>query len=72
MITGIDGFADNTLAVFNRWGNEVYSASGYKNNWDGKSKTGQELPDATYFIIFKTGDGSVEIKKSIELRRQAK
>jgi len=40
------------LQVFNRWGNEVYKADNYQNNWDGKYK-GNPLSDGTYFYIIK-------------------
>jgi len=43
---------DINLQVFNRWGNEVYKAENYQNNWDGKSK-GNPLSDGTYFYIIK-------------------
>ncbi len=36
------------VAVFNRWGNKVYEATNYQNNWDGKYK-GQALPDGAYY-----------------------
>jgi gliding motility-associated-like protein len=42
----IDGilYVSNNLRVFNRWGQEVYAASNYKNQWDGG-----DLPDGTYY-----------------------
>ena len=41
---------DINLQVFNRWGNEVYKADNYQNNWDGKSK-GMPLADGVYYYI---------------------
>ena len=38
------------LQVFNRWGNDVYKADNYQNNWDGKNK-GNPLADGVYFYI---------------------
>ncbi len=40
------------LEVFNRWGNVIYEADNYQNNWDGKCK-GNPLADGTYFYIIK-------------------
>ena len=40
------------LQVFNRWGNEVYKADNYQNNWDGKYN-GKPLADGVYFYIIK-------------------
>jgi gliding motility-associated-like protein len=41
------------LNVVNRWGQEVYSSSNYKNDWDGRHNNGEELPEGTYFYILK-------------------
>ncbi|MBL0129068.1 MAG: choice-of-anchor L domain-containing protein [Flavobacteriales bacterium] len=42
----IDGilYVSNTVRIFNRWGQEVYSASNYRNQWNGG-----DLPDGTYY-----------------------
>ena len=37
MIKGLELYPDNEIAIFNRWGNQVYSASPYTNDWDGVS-----------------------------------
>lgn len=52
---------DNTLGqkisieIFNRWGNRVYRAVDYKNDWAGRCTegiyTGQDIPDGTYFYV---------------------
>ncbi len=48
-VEGIELYPDNTVAIFNRWGNEVFrSSGGYKNNWDGNG-----LSEGTYYYIFK-------------------
>jgi gliding motility-associated-like protein len=57
-IDGIGGFPNNELTIFNRWGNQVYYAKGYKNNWDG-TWDGGNLPDGTYFYILEDGEGQV-------------
>jgi gliding motility-associated-like protein len=46
----IDGIRslENTVRVFNRWGQIVFEASNYQNNWRG---TG--LPDGTYYYEVK-------------------
>ena len=40
------------LIVFNEWGSEVFRESPYQNNWQG-TYNGQDLPDGTYYYIFK-------------------
>ena len=56
-IEGIEKFANNSLNVYDRWGNEVYVAKGYKNNWDGQWDH-KNLPDGTYFYVFSDGEGN--------------
>jgi gliding motility-associated-like protein len=47
-IRGLEKFAQNELVIVNRWGNEVYRQSNYKNNW-----TGEGLNEGTYYYILK-------------------
>mgnify|MGYP003574981760 CR=1 FL=1 len=48
-IDGIELYRENTLSIFNRWGNEVFrSAGGYRNNWDGNG-----LSEGTYYYVLK-------------------
>lgn len=48
-----DFYPDNELIIFNRWGDIVYQAKPYLNNWDGTTDTGQMLPDGTYYYILR-------------------
>jgi len=59
-IEHIDYFELNNLKIFNRWGNEVYSASPYLNEWHGQSKNGIDLPDGTYYYILNLGNGTAD------------
>ncbi len=45
-----DRYANNKLLIFNRWGDEVYSAQPYTNDWDA-TYNGSNLPSGTYFYI---------------------
>ena len=56
-IRGVERLPGNHLLVFNRWGNQVYEAWDYKNDWDG-TWNGKKLPDGTYFYIFEDGRGN--------------
>ena len=62
VISGISSKDNTTLIIFNRWGNKIYEASPYNNNWDGLNmfgiSEGQKLPVGTYFYIFKINDKS--------------
>src|SRR5690606_26202715 len=47
-IRGLEFYPENRLLIFNRWGNEVYNVTAYKNDWDGAS-----LSEGTYYYIFE-------------------
>ncbi len=45
-------YPDNELIIFNRWGDVVYRAAPYQNDWDGTAN-GQVLPEGTYYWVLK-------------------
>jgi gliding motility-associated-like protein/uncharacterized repeat protein (TIGR01451 family) len=45
-ITGLESYPGSQLIIFNRWGNEVYRADNYLNDWNGSS-----LAEGTYYYI---------------------
>ncbi len=57
MIRGVEGYPNNVLCIFNRWGNRVYYKEGYDNTFDG-SWEATTLPDGTYFYVFDDGIGN--------------
>lgn len=58
-IAGIEQYPDNTVRVFNRWGNLVFERRGYTNAdpWAGRWLD-RDLTDGTYFYLIELGDGS--------------
>jgi gliding motility-associated-like protein len=48
------------LQIFNRYGIEVYSKSNYTNEWTGKSSSGAELPDGTYYFVVQYTNGKTK------------
>lgn len=52
IIDYIEQFPDNTVEIYNRWGDAVFSSSGYQVPFDGKYK-GADLPVGTYYYIIK-------------------
>ncbi|MFI5148840.1 MAG: ice-binding family protein [Bacteroidia bacterium] len=73
-IRGLDIYPNNAFGVFNRWGDQVFAASPYANDWDGKSQSGirvggNDLPAGTYFYILDLGDGSKVFKGTIYLNK---
>jgi gliding motility-associated-like protein len=49
-IKNLDGFPDNEVTIFNIYGQVVYEAAPYNNDWGGDYQ-GSQLPDGTYFYI---------------------
>ena len=56
VISGLEGYPGTQLFIFNRWGNEVYRADNYLNNWDGSG-----LAEGTYYYLLnrREHDGSL-------------
>lgn len=48
----VEPYPLNTLLIFNQWGDKVYEAAPYQNDWMGTYE-GKDLPDGTYFYIFQ-------------------
>lgn len=73
MITNIEYYPDNKFTVFNRWGNKVYEAAPYLNQWDGTSQYGsafkEGLPEGTYYYILDLGNDKDPYTGFIYLRR---
>jgi gliding motility-associated-like protein len=55
-------YPNNELLIFNQWGDEVFRAAPYENDWDGTYE-GNDLPDGVYFYIFKTGETGIDPQK---------
>jgi hypothetical protein len=54
-------YPNNDLLIINRWGQVVYKAQPYLNDWEGKNQNNQELPAGTYYYILRLNlnDGKV-------------
>jgi gliding motility-associated-like protein len=66
VIRGLDRYPGSTLAVYNRWGNQVYQNKNYDNRWDALG-----LTESTYFYILKvrTPQGDRDYKGWVEVVR---
>jgi len=63
-IQGIENYGKSKVQIFNRWGNLIFEASPYLNDWDGKVTEGLTLdgkdgkvPVGTYFYILELNEG---------------
>ena len=55
-IRNIELYPDNTLTIFNRWGNVIYEVANYgqyNRYFDGRSANGTTVPVGTYFYSLK-------------------
>ena len=66
VLRNIKLYPNNTMQVFNQWGQELYSASPYLEPWDGRHN-GNLLPPATYYYIFNRGDGSASVTSPLTI-----
>lgn len=60
-IDGLDDFPNNELIIFNRWGDVLYKAKPYQNDWQGVNQNGAELPEGTYYYVLRlnVNDGKI-------------
>jgi gliding motility-associated-like protein len=74
VIPGIENYPGNSVVIFNRWGNQVYSAEPYDNSWNGQCNEsgtigGQTLPEGTYFFVFKSERNATAKQGYIYIKR---
>lgn len=59
IIDGIEEFPDNSVVIFNRWGDKINGYDRYDNKtlvWDGTDLRGRLVPDGTYYYILTIKD----------------
>ncbi len=64
----IDTYPGNTVDVFNRYGEKVYSSIGYSTPWDGTFR-GTPLPPGTYYYIINPKNGRKTISGNVTIIR---
>ncbi len=59
-IIGAESYTNNSLVIFNKWGEEVFASVNYQNSWDGTAKDGEPLvsEDNVYYYVFDDGEGN--------------
>ena len=56
-----EDFPDNELIIFNRWGDIIYEAKPYNNDWTGTNNGGSPVPEGTYYYILRLNVGEGDI-----------
>lgn len=63
-IDNIIFYPQNTVSVYNRWGNLVFHTSGYQNDWNGGN-----LPDGVYYYIVSLPELAIELKGNVFIKK---
>jgi len=58
VVPGIQDYPNNTVEIYNRWGNIVYDTKGYMNEWTGTNNKGGDLVTGAYFYVVNLNDTS--------------
>ena len=53
LVQNPNDYINNEFIVFNRWGDVVYEAKPYNNDWGGTNQNGKPLPEGTYYYILR-------------------
>jgi len=64
---GLEAFPDNTLKVFNRWGNMIFESKGYQTRgtlFNG-IRNGERLPADTYYYVLTFSDQVIKSSLTI-------
>jgi len=59
-IDGIEGYTNNVVTIFNRWGDIVFRTEKYNNddnNWSGEQRGGGMARPGTYFYVIEADPG---------------
>jgi gliding motility-associated-like protein len=63
IISGLHNYPNNSIQIYNRYGNIVFESKAYQNFWDGTgNKKERKLPVAPYFYALSI-DGGMRIVK---------
>lgn len=64
-INNIEKYPSNSVKVYNRWGDLIFSKNNYQNDWNGSYvNDGNNIPDSSsyYYTIDLDGNGSIDFK----------
>ncbi len=59
---------DNEVTIFNQYGDVVFHAQPYKNDWEG-TYNGQDLPAGTYFYVIKFNGDNKPVSGFLQIQR---
>ena len=47
-------FPYENMMIFNRWGQKLFESNNNEAYWNGRTTSGSEVPDGTYYYIITT------------------
>jgi len=56
IINCVEDIPENTLEVYNRWGQLVFRTLNYDNTWQGTNVRGEILPEGSYYFVLDYED----------------
>ena len=56
-LVGINQYPNCQVEIFNKWGNSIFTSTGYTTAWDG-TVNGSPLPVGAFYYIIHLNDGS--------------
>lgn len=59
IIDFIEQFPNNVVEIYNRWGELLFHADGYQQDWNG-TYNGEELPIGTYYYVIELNEEGME------------
>ena len=62
VIENLQNYPNHMVVVYNRWGNKVFEAQDYRNNWEGTSQTSssRKLPVGPYLYVIQFNDSETK------------
>ncbi|MEO5912481.1 MAG: gliding motility-associated C-terminal domain-containing protein, partial [Pelobium sp.] len=67
-IAYLESYVNAKISIFNRYGNPVFTSSGYLIPWDGKTN-GKEVPVGVYYYVIDPKNGSNVFTGSVTVIR---
>jgi gliding motility-associated-like protein len=65
-IKNIYSYKDISVAIFNRWGQQVFYSKGYAKPWDG-THNGKKLPEGVYYYIILSDSNKLKKLGSVTI-----
>lgn len=74
IIKGLEDYPENSLVIMNRWGDVLFTANPYKNDWNGTSNhgitaVGGTITNSVYYYVLTLYPGAQPIKGFIEVKK---